>query len=252
MRARDEQPAAGDAEDHVGAVAVVGDRQREVARARPEIVPRHHLAFVAHRDEPNQRRGERIDGQRDVLRARELVRMVLRRRRSGCARRASSCWGRTSRRGPRPRRGAARPGAPRRTRRPSAPGRTATARSKPIRSISASSSAAVGGARVDGDRHLLPARRSSRSARPRSRRPSRRCPERAHVAHVEDEPRRLDERVGARVHRRRPGVVGASLEHLEAARLAGDRRHDAERLAEAREHRPLLDVQLEIGVGDST
>ena len=61
--------------------------------------------------------------------------------------------------------------------------------------------------------------------------------------------RRVDERVGARVHRRRAGMVGAALEDTLAARLPCDRRHDAERLVEAREHRPLLDVHLEVRVG---
>ena len=49
--------------------------------------------------------------------------------------------------------------------------------------------------------------------------------------HVQDEARRVDERVVARVHRRRARVVGAPLEDDLAARLAGDRRDDPERLA---------------------
>src|SRR5438132_2797831 len=49
QRARDEQAAAGDAEHEVGAPAVRMDRLREVARARPELVPGHRLADPAHR-----------------------------------------------------------------------------------------------------------------------------------------------------------------------------------------------------------
>src|SRR5207253_9161657 len=44
--ARDEQAAAGDAEDDVRPVAVGGDRLRELARATPEVVPRHHFALT--------------------------------------------------------------------------------------------------------------------------------------------------------------------------------------------------------------
>src|SRR5581483_3914488 len=47
-RAGDEQPAACDAEDQVGLVAVGGHRLRERTRADAELVPRHHLA-LAHR-----------------------------------------------------------------------------------------------------------------------------------------------------------------------------------------------------------
>ena len=53
------------------------------------------------------------------------------------------------------------------------------------------------------------------------------------VAHVQDEPRGVEERIGARVHRRRAGVVRAALEHLEA-RAPGRRsrsRHRAARRA---------------------
>ena len=56
---------------------------------------------------------------------------------------------------------------------------------------------------------------------------------------------RLDERVLAGVHRRRAGVVGAALEDDLAARLPDDRGDDPERRVRAREHRALLDVQLE-------
>ena len=68
------------------------------------------------------------------------------------------------------------------------------------------------------------------------------------VADVEDEARRFDQRVRSRIHRRRPGVVGAALEHHGAAGLPADRGDDAERRAEPLEHGTLLDVQLEIGI----
>jgi hypothetical protein len=67
-------------------------------------------------------------------------------------------------------------------------------------------------------------------------------------AHVKDEAGCVDQRVGAHVHRRRAGVVGAAEEGPATARLARDRRDDAERLAQALEHRPLLDVHLEVRV----
>ena len=57
------------------------------------------------------------------------------------------------------------------------------------------------------------------------------------------------ERVRAGAHRRRAGVVGAALEDDLAARDAGDRGDDPDRLVRALEHGALLDVQLEVGVG---
>src|SRR5207248_8893488 len=45
QRAADEQPAAGDREDQVGPVTVVGYRLRELARTVAELLPRHDLAF---------------------------------------------------------------------------------------------------------------------------------------------------------------------------------------------------------------
>ena len=68
------------------------------------------------------------------------------------------------------------------------------------------------------------------------------------LLHVQDEPRRLHERVVSDCHRRGSRMIGPPLEDDRAARLAGDRRHDSERLACAFEHRPLLDVQLEEGL----
>src|SRR6267142_1096574 len=47
-RTRDEQAAARDPQDDVGAPAVVGDGLCEVAGARAEVVPRHQLARFAH------------------------------------------------------------------------------------------------------------------------------------------------------------------------------------------------------------
>ena len=79
-----------------------------------------------------------------------------------------------------------------------------------------------------------------------SRRPTvATVPPRAARAHAEHELGRVDERVVAGVHRRRAGVVGAAREDDLAARRPGDRGHDPERLADALEHRALLDVQLE-------
>src|SRR4051794_28842355 len=107
----------------------------------------------------------------------------------------------------------------------------------------------IGRTRVDRHRRLrrndirrvrLDLDRSDGRHRPLARAPT----------HVEDEPCRLDEGIGPRVHRRRPGMVGAPLEHLEAARLAGNRRHDPERLVELCEHGSLLDVHLEERVGE--
>jgi len=46
--ARDEHPAAGDREHHVGAVAVVVDRARQLARADAEVVPAHDLPRAVH------------------------------------------------------------------------------------------------------------------------------------------------------------------------------------------------------------
>ena len=69
------------------------------------------------------------------------------------------------------------------------------------------------------------------------------------VAHAEHVLRRLHERVVARIHRRRAGVPGRALEHHFAPGRADDARHDAERGPRAFEHRPLLDVQLDVASG---
>src|SRR5207237_7141914 len=68
------------------------------------------------------------------------------------------------------------------------------------------------------------------------------------LAYVEDEPRSLDERVCPLAHRRRSGMCRAALESDRAARLRAHRGDDAERLAEAREHRPLLDMGFDEGI----
>ena len=54
-------------------------------------------------------------------------------------------------------------------------------------------------------------------------------------------------RVAAQVHRRRPGVPGAAREREPRVALARDRGDDAERQPFGLEHRPLLDVHLEVG-----
>ena len=65
------------------------------------------------------------------------------------------------------------------------------------------------------------------------------------LANSEDLGGRLDERVLAVLHRRRPGMAGAALEPQLAARVPDDARDDAERHAGPLERRPLLDVELE-------
>src|SRR5262249_1860832 len=56
---------------------------------------------------------------------------------------------------------------------------------------------------------------------------------------------RFHERVGTRVHRRRPRMVGAPFEDDRPTRLPGDRCDDSERLAQLFEHRTLLYLQLD-------
>ena len=60
---------------------------------------------------------------------------------------------------------------------------------------------------------------------------------------------RCDERVLAAVHRRRSGVPRRAREAPAAANVADDRGHDAERRVGAEERRALLDVQLDVCVG---
>ncbi len=149
---------------------------------------------------------------------------------------------------------AARPGEPRAARRaahrPSARGRSASAARSRSRAISASSCARVGGARVDRDRHARRARRWPRSARPRSRRPSRRCRRRAQLARRAGRSAPASTSASSRAS---IGVVPAwsarPSNTTAPARLARDRGDDAERLAEPLEHGALLDVQLEVRVG---
>src|SRR5439155_27357150 len=69
------------------------------------------------------------------------------------------------------------------------------------------------------------------------------------IARAEDELGRVDERVAAALHRSRPGVPGGALDHDLAAREANDRGDDAERLLAAQQHRPLLDVHLDVDIG---
>ena len=64
------------------------------------------------------------------------------------------------------------------------------------------------------------------------------------VARV-DEPRRGEQRVGAQRHRRRAGVIGASLDHRFDAQDADDRAYDAEVDALGFQHPALLDVEFE-------
>ena len=66
---------------------------------------------------------------------------------------------------------------------------------------------------------------------------------------MENEFRSLDERVRALIDRGRPGVRGAPLEGNRASHLAGDTGDDPERLAETLQHRPLLDMDFDEGVG---
>ena len=67
------------------------------------------------------------------------------------------------------------------------------------------------------------------------------------LAEVERELRRACERVAALVHRRRAGVRGLPAPDHAVALDAEGAEHRAERKVERLEHRPLLDVQLEVG-----
>ena len=67
------------------------------------------------------------------------------------------------------------------------------------------------------------------------------------VAHREREARRGEERVAPVRHRRRAGVRGLAAEDHAVALDADRAEHGADRQPEALEHRPLLDVQLEVG-----
>ena len=69
------------------------------------------------------------------------------------------------------------------------------------------------------------------------------------VADLERELRRAGERVAALVHRRRAGVRRLAAPRDAVALDAERAEHDAERQIERLEHRPLLDVQLEVGGG---
>ena len=66
------------------------------------------------------------------------------------------------------------------------------------------------------------------------------------LAELELELRGAGERVAALVHRRRAGVRGLAAERDEVALDAEGAEHDAERQVERLEHRPLLDVELEV------
>src|SRR5581483_10374746 len=66
---------------------------------------------------------------------------------------------------------------------------------------------------------------------------------------LELELRRAGERVAALVHRRRAGVRGLAPERDSVALDAEGAEYDAERKTERLEHRPLLDVELEVGGG---
>ena len=66
-------------------------------------------------------------------------------------------------------------------------------------------------------------------------------------ADLEREPRRARERVAALVHRRRAGVRRLTAERDARALDAERAEHDAQRQIHRLEHRPLLDVQLEVG-----
>src|SRR5439155_23069239 len=68
------------------------------------------------------------------------------------------------------------------------------------------------------------------------------------LAYVEDEPRSLDERVCPLGNGRRSGMCRAPLEGDCAAGLRAHHGDDAERLAEAREHRTLLDMGFDEGI----
>ena len=69
----------------------------------------------------------------------------------------------------------------------------------------------------------------------------------ARVAHREREARCREERVAPVGHRRRAGVGGLPAEDHAVALDADRAEHRPDRQAEALEHRPLLDVQLEVG-----
>jgi len=66
---------------------------------------------------------------------------------------------------------------------------------------------------------------------------------------VQDEPRRLNERVRAFLHRGRPGMGGAALESDRSSRLTGHAGDDPEGLSEALEHGSLLDVDFKESAG---
>ena len=67
------------------------------------------------------------------------------------------------------------------------------------------------------------------------------------LAELELELRGAGEGVAALVHRRRAGVRGLAAERDRVALDAEGAEHDAERQVERLEHRPLLDVELEVG-----
>ena len=52
-------------------------------------------------------------------------------------------------------------------------------------------------------------------------------------------------RIETEVHRRRPGVVAAAVDHDVTVHVAGDRRDDADAIARVLEHPRLLDVHLD-------
>ena len=219
---------------------------------------------------------ERLDGELEVLRLRVLELRVARgrggsgRRASPSARRratprrrrgaARSAAGATSRRPPGPprrrsrpasrRRGSARSARSARTRpRCSPPARSArTPRARPGSSIEASfvasrwrmssSCSAVSTTEV-----TIPGLQTTPPLVQHGAVADLRCD----LPQLESELRGAGERVAALVHRRRAGVRGLAAPGDPVALDAERAEHGAERQVQRLEHRPLLDVQLEVG-----
>ena len=102
--------------------------------------------------------------------------------------------------------------------------------------------------RVDRDRHPL----GNDIRRPRldlERTDGREHPVTRILAHAKNELRGLDEGVCPVLDRCRPCMSRAALEGDRAARLTADSGHDPEWLAETLEHRPLLDMNFDEGLG---
>ena len=225
-------------------------RLGELARAGAEVVPRHHLA-LGHAREPIECSRERIDRERDVLLARQLVRVM----RDAAVQRADEEHRRVRHEH---RVVAGARDEPRRVRQHR--GERIAHRHRVASPARLRSRCRRSAGRAGRDRRSVrrrrpsraPARRWSRSARPRSRRRSRRV---AFTAQSRTWSMKRAASTSAS-SLASIGVVPAwsarPSNTTSAARLPGDRGDDAERLAEPLEHGPLLDVHLEVGVGRRT